>query len=53
MAIRDLPDMYALSPQAPGLHIRKIPYGHVTTITKPPLWFAKHGTNISNHSKIR
>ena len=38
MAIRDLPDMYALSPwasdpQASGIHIRQIPHGHVTTIT--------------------
>ena len=38
MAIRDLPDMYALSPRgcgprALGIHIRQIPHGHVTTIT--------------------
>ena len=38
MAIRDLPDMYALSPQAcdpqaSGIHIRQIPHGHVLTIT--------------------
>ena len=38
MAIRDLPDMYTLSPracgpQALGIHIRQIPHGHVTTIT--------------------
>ena len=37
MAIRDLPDMYALSPrairpQALGIHIRQIPHAHVTTI---------------------
>ena len=37
MAIRDLPNMYALSPltcgpQASGIHIRQIPHGHVTTI---------------------
>jgi len=35
---RDLPDMYALSPQACGpralgIHIRQIPCAHVTTIT--------------------
>ena len=38
MAICDLPDMYALSPWACGpwalgIHIRKIPHGHVRTIT--------------------
>ena len=38
MAIRDLPDMYALipracGPRASGIHIRQIPHGHVTTIT--------------------
>ena len=37
MAIRDLPDMYALipracGPRASGIHIRQIPHGHVTTI---------------------
>ena len=36
MGSRDLPDMYALSPQACGFqalgtHIRKIPPAHVTT----------------------
>ena len=30
---RDSPDMYALSPQALGIHIRQIPRAHVTTIT--------------------
>ena len=38
MAIRDLPDMYALSPRACGpralgIHIWQIPRAHVTTIT--------------------
>ena len=38
MAIRGLPDMYALSPRArgpraPGIHIRQIPHGHVPSIT--------------------
>ena len=38
MAIRDLPDMYDLSPRvcgprALGIHIRQIPHAHVTTIT--------------------
>ena len=38
MAIHDLPDIYALSPQACGpralgIHIRQIPHGYVTTIT--------------------
>ena len=38
MCIRDLPDMYALSPwaygpQALGIHIRQILHAHVTTIT--------------------
>ena len=33
MCTRDLPDMYALSPQASGIHIRQIPRVHVTTIT--------------------
>ena len=33
MAIRGLPDMYALSPRASGIHIGQIPQGHVTTIT--------------------
>ena len=30
---RNLPDMYALSPQASGIHIRQIPRAHVTTYT--------------------
>ena len=39
MAIRDLRDMYALSPQACGpqalgIYIRQIPHAHVTTITQ-------------------
>ena len=33
MAIHDLPDMYALSPQALGIHFRQIPHAHVITIT--------------------
>ena len=33
MCTRDLPDMYALSPRASGIHIRQIPRAHVTTIT--------------------
>ena len=33
MGARDLPDMYVLSPQASGIHIRQIPHAHVTTIT--------------------
>jgi len=33
MCTRDLPDMYALSPWALGIHIRQIPCAHVTTIT--------------------
>ena len=33
MCSRDLPDMYALSPWAMGIHIRQIPHAHVTTIT--------------------
>ena len=33
MCSRDLPDMYALSPRALGIHIRQIPRAHVTTIT--------------------
>jgi len=33
MCTRDLPDMYALSPWALGIHIRQIPHAHVTTIT--------------------
>ena len=38
MGARDLPDMYALSPQAcgpraSGIHIRQIPHAHITTIT--------------------
>ena len=32
MAMRDLPDMYARSPRAEGIHIRQITNGHVTTI---------------------
>ena len=32
MAICDLPDMYAQSPRAEGLHIRQITNGHVTSI---------------------
>ena len=30
--MRDLPDMYARSPKAEGIHIRRITNGHVTTI---------------------
>jgi len=33
MCTHDLPDMYALSPWALGIHIRQIPHAHVTTIT--------------------
>ena len=33
MGACDLPDMYALSPRALGIHIRQIPRAHVTTIT--------------------
>ena len=33
MCSRDLPDMYALSPRALGIHIMQIPRAHVTTIT--------------------
>ena len=29
MCSRDLPDMYALSPRASGIHIRQIPPAHV------------------------
>ena len=32
MAMGDLPDMYARSPRAGGIHIRQITNGHVTTI---------------------
>ena len=32
MAMKDLPDMYALSPWALGIHIRQITNGHVTSI---------------------
>ena len=32
MSTRDLPDMYASSPQALGIHIRQITRAHVTTI---------------------
>ena len=44
MAIRDLPDMYVLSPwacgpRASGIHIRQIPHGHVTTITCIYIYF--------------
>ena len=33
MGTRDLPDMYAQSPRAEGIHIRQIPSAHVTTYT--------------------
>ena len=33
MCSHDVPDMYALSPWALGIHIRQIPRAHVTTIT--------------------
>ena len=36
MCTRDLPDMYALSPRALGIHIRQIPRAHVTTYTCIP-----------------
>ena len=32
MGIRDLHDMYALSPQTLGIHIRQITRAHVTAI---------------------
>ena len=32
----DLPDMYALSPRALGIHIRQITRAYVTTITYSP-----------------
>ena len=32
MAMRDLPDMYARSPRAEGIHIGQIINGHVTSI---------------------
>ena len=32
MAMGDLPDMYALSPRAEGVHIRQITNSHVTSI---------------------
>ena len=31
MGTRDLPDIYAQSPRAEGVHIRQIPSAHVTT----------------------
>ena len=31
MGTRNLPDMYARSPRASGIHIRQIPHAHVTT----------------------
>ena len=33
MCTQDLPDVYALSPRASGIHIRQIPCAHVTTYT--------------------
>ena len=33
MCSRDLPDMHAPNPRAPGIYIRQIPHAHVTTIT--------------------
>ena len=36
MCTRDLPDTYALSPRALGIHIRQIPHAHVTTYTYTP-----------------
>ena len=36
MGSRDLLDMYALSPQVLGIHIRQIPPAHVTTYTSIP-----------------
>ena len=32
MIMKDLPDMYARSPRAEGIHIRQIMNGHVTSI---------------------
>ena len=32
MGMRDLPDMYARSKRAEGIHIRQITNGHVTSI---------------------
>ena len=37
MGIRELPDMYPLSPQALWIHIKQIPHPHVTVITRDAL----------------
>ena len=47
MGTHDLPDVYALSPQALGIHIRQITCAHVTTIkyvSKPRLIAGQHVT---------
>ena len=51
MGTRDLPDMYALSPRALGIHIRQITRAHVTTINKllqNPLKYGFTGKEISD-----
>ena len=52
MGARDLPDMYALSPRASGIHIRQIPRAHVTTITYAPSSTQSSYLSIGHSSHI-
>ena len=48
---RDLPDMYALSPRALGIHIRQITRAYVTTITCNSEGQINILSNYINHEK--
>ena len=53
MCTRDLPDMYALSPRASGIHIRQIPRAHVTTITCIPEALRAHTLQVICITSVR
>ena len=44
MGARDLPDMYARSPRAEGIHIRRITSAHVTST----MYHFRHSKNLPN-----
>ena len=47
MEVRDLPDMYALSPWALDMHIRQIPGNHVTSNVYH-FWYSKTAQTYSS-----
>ena len=48
MSIQNLPDMFARSPKAEGIHIRQIPRAHVTNYTYFPC-YDKIRKTANNH----